>query len=90
MIRPRSHKAGKAESLFGDILKPFFDSIGHEPPRLQRTDAAESPLIADAIADNWRGCNGPKAVNSGQSKFLQVLSNEHWAREMLLHLVHPT
>jgi hypothetical protein len=27
MIRPRSHKAGKAESLFGDILKPFFDSI---------------------------------------------------------------
>jgi len=28
MIRPRSHKAGKAESLFGDILKPFFDSIG--------------------------------------------------------------
>jgi hypothetical protein len=29
MIRPRSQKAGKAESLFGDILKPFFDSIGH-------------------------------------------------------------
>jgi hypothetical protein len=32
MIRPRSHKAGKAESLFGDILKPFFDSIGQKPP----------------------------------------------------------
>jgi hypothetical protein len=30
MIRPRSHKAGKAESLFGDILKPFFDSIDPE------------------------------------------------------------
>ena len=27
---------------------------------------------------------------SGQSKFLQVLGNEHWAREMLFHLVHPT
>jgi hypothetical protein len=33
MIRPRSHKAGKAESLFGDILKPFFDSIGRQLPR---------------------------------------------------------
>jgi hypothetical protein len=34
MIRPRSHKAGKAESLFGDILKPFFDSIDQKLRRL--------------------------------------------------------
>jgi hypothetical protein len=43
MIRPRSHKAGKAESLFGDILKPFFDSIGHELPRQLNGSAAVVP-----------------------------------------------
>jgi hypothetical protein len=68
MIRPRSHKAGKAESLFGDILKPFFDSIGHEPPRLQRADAAETPLIADTMVDDWRGCNGPLSAARTRSK----------------------
>jgi hypothetical protein len=31
----------------------------------------------------------PKAVIEGRSKFLQVLGNEHWAREILLRLVHP-
>jgi hypothetical protein len=35
--------------------------LGHEPPRLQKAGAAERPLIADTIADEWRGYNGPSA-----------------------------
>jgi len=35
MIRPRPHRVGKAESLFVDNLKPFFDSIG---PKAKLTD----------------------------------------------------
>jgi len=30
MTRLQPHHLGKAESLFGNILKPFFDSIGHK------------------------------------------------------------
>jgi len=33
MTRLQPHHLGKAESLFGNILKPFFDSIGPELPR---------------------------------------------------------
>jgi hypothetical protein len=44
MIRPRSHKAGKAESLFGDILKPFFDSI--DPQRKSKPFAGYTELQA--------------------------------------------
>jgi hypothetical protein len=35
------------------------DEMGHEPPLLQRADAAERPLLADTMADDWRGCGGP-------------------------------
>jgi hypothetical protein len=33
MTRLQPHHLGKAESLFGNILKPFFDSIGHKQMR---------------------------------------------------------
>jgi hypothetical protein len=47
MIRPRSHKAGKAESLFGDILKPFFDSI--DPERSFRQTSSIRSIIPGAL-----------------------------------------
>jgi len=31
MTRLRSHRVGKAESLFVANLKPFFDNIGQQP-----------------------------------------------------------
>jgi hypothetical protein len=51
MIRPRSHKAGKAESLFGDILKPFFDSIGQNEKWRHSDRMSAFPLIAAGKAD---------------------------------------
>src|SRR5262249_24368045 len=37
------------------------------------------------------GSNVPaRSGQSGRSKFLQVLGNEHWAGKVLLHLVRPS
>jgi len=49
MIRPRSHKAGEAESLFGDILKPFFDSIG---PKAKCRMSASMIAIEEIVLQN--------------------------------------
>jgi hypothetical protein len=36
MIRPRSHRLGKAESLFVANLKPFFDNIDPQRTLIHR------------------------------------------------------
>jgi hypothetical protein len=33
-------------------LFAFLHCLGHEPPRLQRIDTVERPLIADTMADD--------------------------------------
>jgi hypothetical protein len=38
-------------------------ALGHEPPRLQRANAAERPLIADMMADDWAAVTGQKETS---------------------------
>jgi hypothetical protein len=46
--------------------------VDHEPPRLQRADAAERPLIADTMADDWRGCSGPSRHFAKQNNAIAI------------------
>ena|ERR1700685_2862048 len=53
-------------------IKPLLrESVsGHEPPRLQRADAAERLLIADTKADEWRDRVGPVCDTVQDNKML--------------------
>jgi hypothetical protein len=48
----RSPKSTSLRMLHCAEVSQQSDELGHEPPRLQRIDAAERSLIADTMADD--------------------------------------
>ena len=60
----------------GAGFRPRLSVKGLEPPRLQRTDAAERPLIADTMADDWRVVTAATGLTQGSKLKHAITSSE--------------